>query len=150
MKLESIKVNGEELGKEEIADLFVNRPRNGVYVKGLAENDEVIVSARYDAIPLEVHVKNTTGSVYFGFFKFSFNAKDSADFLKYLEMVPYPVKLLFHVKRLGGYNRLILRGFVYEQHYLDDEFIRYDGKTDADEERLREEVKKDKQAKDIL
>lgn len=150
MKLESIKVNGEELGKEEIADLFVNRPRNGYYVKGLNEGDEVIVSDSFDGHPLEVQVKGSTGIIYFGFYKFMYNAKESPTLEGYLEMSRLPIKLLFHVKRMGGYNRLILMGFAYEQHYVDDIYIRYVAYDDDGEERLREEVKKDKQAKDYL
>lgn len=150
MKLESIKVNGEELTKEEIADLFVNRPRNGYYVKGLAEGDEVIVSDSFDGLPLDLKIKNNSGIIYFGFFKFVYSATAFADIEQFLELTPYPVKFLFRVIRLGGYNRLILRGFAYEQHLVDDVYIRYIGDSDSDEERLREEVKKDKQAEDYL
>lgn len=141
MELTSIKVNGKALGNEEIGDLIVNRPRNGYYVKGLDDGDEVIVSAHYNALPVSVKVKHNVANLYLDFFKLAFNATESVEALHYLEMTNYPVKLLFKVKRMGGYNRLILRGFVYEQHFDGDVYIRYIVTNDDDEERLRAEVK---------
>ena len=143
MKLESIKVNGEELGKEEIADLFVNRPRNGYYVKGLAEDDEVMVSASFDALPIDLKFKGSSAIIYFGFYKLVYNDKESSSVAQYLQLAHYPVKLLFHVKRIGGYNRLILRGFAYHMYFDDECRIGQVAENDVDDKRLREEVQKD-------
>ena len=144
MKLESIKVNDKELTNEQIADLFVNRPRNGYYVKGLADDDEVIVSASFDGLPIRPKIRANSVTLYFQFYKLVYSLTESAKFDQALENVSYPVKLLFKVKRVGGYNRLILRGFAYEQHFIEAVYIRYYAENDDYENRLRTEVMKEK------